>query len=116
MFVLYLAITKEKGTTFKSVILAGVHDIKSRSAPVANDVVRCSKNLKIKFRDHREVKYNSPWNIAVNFDIDMSFNKNEKHCTIITTNSNFSKWSEIFGSPAIANAILDRLLHHSPII
>lgn len=59
---LYLARTKEKSTTFKSVILAGVHDI---------------KNLKIKFRDHGEVKYNSPWNIAVNFDIDMSFNKRE---------------------------------------
>ena len=40
----------------------------------------------------------------------------EKHCTIITTNSNFSKWSEIFGSPTIANAILDRLLHHSHIV
>ena len=40
----------------------------------------------------------------------------EKHCTIITTNTNFSKWSEIFGSPTIANAILDRLLHHSHII
>lgn len=40
----------------------------------------------------------------------------EKHCIIITTNSNFSKWSEIFESPAIANAILDRLLYHSRII
>ena len=25
----------------------------------------------------------------------------------------FSKWTEIFGEPVIANAILDRLLHHS---
>ena len=40
----------------------------------------------------------------------------EKHCTIITTNSTFSKWPEIFGTPTIANAILDRLLHHSHII
>ena len=37
----------------------------------------------------------------------------EKHCTIITTNTPFSKWGEIFGSPNLANAILDRLLHHS---
>lgn len=59
---LYLSRTKNKSTTFKSVILAGVHDI---------------KNLKIKFRDYGEIKYNSPWNIAVNFDIDMSFNKKE---------------------------------------
>lgn len=40
----------------------------------------------------------------------------ERHCRIITTNSNFSKWSDMFGSAAIANAILDRLLHHSHII
>lgn len=37
----------------------------------------------------------------------------EKNSTIITTNKPFSKWVEIFGEPVIANAILDRLLHHS---
>ena len=37
----------------------------------------------------------------------------EKSTTIITTNKTFSKWTEIFGDPVIANAILDRLLHHS---
>ena len=40
----------------------------------------------------------------------------EKHCTIVTTNTPFSKWGEIFGSPTLANAILDRLLHHSQVI
>lgn len=40
----------------------------------------------------------------------------EKHCTIITTNTPFSKWGEIFGSPTLANAVLDRLLHHSVVI
>lgn len=40
----------------------------------------------------------------------------EKHCTIITTNTPFSRWGEIFGSPTLANAILDRLLHHSQIV
>ena len=40
----------------------------------------------------------------------------EKHCTIITTNTPFSKWGEIFRSPTLANAVLDRLLHHSQII
>lgn len=39
----------------------------------------------------------------------------EKHCTIITTNTPFSKWGEIFGSPTLANAVLDRLLHHSQV-
>lgn len=37
----------------------------------------------------------------------------EKNSTIITTNKPFAKWGEIFGEPIIANAILDRLLHHS---
>lgn len=37
----------------------------------------------------------------------------EKSTTIITTNKTFAKWPEIFGDPVIANAILDRLLHHS---
>lgn len=37
----------------------------------------------------------------------------EKNSTIITTNKTFAKWTEIFKDPVIANAILDRLLHHS---
>ena len=37
----------------------------------------------------------------------------EKHTTIITTNISFGKWGELFGDSMIANAILDRLIHHS---
>lgn len=40
----------------------------------------------------------------------------EKNSTIITTNMPFSKWGEFFGSSTLANAVLDRLLHHSSII
>lgn len=40
----------------------------------------------------------------------------EQKSTIITTNKNLSKWGEIFGDAVIANAILDRLLHHSHIV
>lgn len=40
----------------------------------------------------------------------------ERNCTIITTNTPFSRWGEIFGSPTLANAVLDRLLHHSQIV
>jgi hypothetical protein len=43
--------------TFKSVILAGVYDI---------------RNLKLKIRDESEHKHNSPWNIAVEFNVNMS--------------------------------------------
>ena len=43
--------------TFQSIILAGVYDI---------------KNLKLKMRPEDQHQYNSPWNIAVPFDVDMS--------------------------------------------
>ena len=56
----YLDREKGRGVTFKSVILAGVYDI---------------KNLKLKLRPDEERKYNSPWNIAVPFNVDMSLSK-----------------------------------------
>ena len=40
----------------------------------------------------------------------------EKNSTIITTNMNFNKWGEVFSDNILANAILDRLLHHSSVI
>lgn len=40
----------------------------------------------------------------------------ERNSIIITTNKPFSKWGELFGDITIANAILDRLIHHSHII
>lgn len=58
----YLLRNVGKDYTFHSVILAGVHDIKS---------------LKIQIRPEEEQKFNSPWNIASDFDIDMSFSKEE---------------------------------------
>ncbi|MDE7417587.1 MAG: ATP-binding protein [Lachnospiraceae bacterium] len=49
---------REDMPTFYSVILAGVYDI---------------KNLKLKLRSESEHQYNSPWNIAADFKVDMSF-------------------------------------------
>jgi len=40
----------------------------------------------------------------------------EKSSTIITTNQLFSNWGEVFSDNTLANAILDRLLHHSQIV
>ncbi len=40
----------------------------------------------------------------------------EKKSTILTTNINFSNWDEIFGDATIANAILDRILHHAHVV
>ncbi|WP_341349719.1 AAA family ATPase [Clostridium butyricum] len=58
----YLLRQQGKDRTFSSIILAGVYDV---------------KNLKLKLRDETETKYNSPWNIAVDFDVDMSFSSIE---------------------------------------
>ena len=49
-------------STFHSVILAGVYDV---------------KNLKLKLRPDTERKYNSPWNIATDFNVDMTFHPEE---------------------------------------
>lgn len=40
----------------------------------------------------------------------------EKKSTIITSNINLSEWTSIFTDSMIANAILDRLIHHSSIV
>ncbi len=40
----------------------------------------------------------------------------EKRSTIITTNQTFNKWGEVFSDNVLANAILDRLLHHSHVV
>ena len=58
----YLDYKDDGDATFKSVILAGVYDI---------------KNMKLKLRPDEEKKYNSPWNVAVDFEVDMSFSPKE---------------------------------------
>lgn len=40
----------------------------------------------------------------------------EKRSTIITTNINFNSWDDVFFDPVIANAILDRVLHHAHVV
>lgn len=58
----YLERNDGLGNTFHSVVLAGVYDI---------------KNLKLKLRPDAEKKYNSPWNIAADFNVDMTFHPEE---------------------------------------
>jgi len=40
----------------------------------------------------------------------------ERKPTILTTNQPFAKWGEVFGDSVIANAIIDRLVHHCEVI
>ena len=49
---------RDRTAAFQSVILAGVYDI---------------RNIRKKIRQEEEHKQNSPWNIAADFDVDMSF-------------------------------------------
>ncbi len=58
----YLQREAGKDQTFHSIILAGVHDV---------------KNIKKKLRPDSEAGYNSPWNIATEFKVDMSFSAKE---------------------------------------
>jgi hypothetical protein len=63
LFVSFLSVLRDKyllrqeRPTFHSVVLAGVHDVKT---------------LKTKIRPDADRKFNSPWNIATDFDIDMN--------------------------------------------
>ena len=63
-----------------------------------------------------EIGYMPIYADSANLFFQLIAKRYEKHCTIITTNTPFSKWGEIFGSPTLANAVLDRLLHHSSVI
>ncbi|MFD2654671.1 IS21-like element helper ATPase IstB [Gracilibacillus thailandensis] len=45
--------------------------------------------------------------------IDMRY---EKKSTILTTNVNFKQWDEVFQDSKLANAILDRVLHHATVV
>jgi len=58
----YLDRAKGTDTTFHSIVLAGVHDVKT---------------LKVKIKRDTDEKYNSPWNIAADFTVDMSFDPAE---------------------------------------
>ena len=63
LFISFLALLRnqyldrKRQPTFHSVVLAGVHDVKS---------------LKLKIRGDEEQKYNSPWNIATVYKVDMN--------------------------------------------
>jgi hypothetical protein len=68
LFISFLAMLRNKYMerddikTFHSIVLAGVHDVKS---------------LKVKIRGNEEQKYNSPWNIAAEFKVDMNLQVSE---------------------------------------
>ncbi len=58
----YLDRFAPQNATFHSIVLAGIHDIKT---------------LKSKIRSGATSEYNSPWNIATDFEVEMSFRPKE---------------------------------------
>ena len=66
----FIARKSESDYTFHSVILAGVYDIKNIKLKMINEGAYTPAEGENKL-------YNSPWNIAVSFKVDMSFDPSE---------------------------------------
>ena len=66
----YLSRRNGKDYTFHSVILAGVYNIKNIKLKLINEGLYTPGETENK-------TYNSPWNIAIDFEVDMSFNPTE---------------------------------------
>jgi hypothetical protein len=65
-------LSRKNGTdhTFHSVVLAGVHDVKNIKLKMINEGTYTPSSEENKL-------YNSPWNIAASFEVDMSFSPAE---------------------------------------
>lgn len=87
----YLGAATGKDTTFHAVILAGVHDVKT---------------LKAKIRPDEEAKYNSPWNIASDFKVEMSLLPHE----VVPMLEDYARERNVtLDAPALA----ERLYHYT---
>ncbi|MFI3213782.1 MAG: hypothetical protein R3Y24_10605, partial [Eubacteriales bacterium] len=83
----YLQRQKNDTLTFHSVILAGVYDI---------------KNITLKNHHNKPIKTNSPWNIAADFNITMSFSVNDIYYMLQDYENDYSTGMDI---TSIAQAI-----------
>ena len=95
-----------------------------------NDLVLQLKKAHIENRLEQRLKFFSKYKLLIidevgflpldtessNLLFQLIARRYEKNSTIVTTNKSLSRWGEVFGDPVIANAILDRLLHHSTVI
>lgn len=63
-----------------------------------------------------ELGYQKMDTASANLFFNLIAKRYEKSSTIITTNSPFSKWADIFQEPVLTNALLDRLLHHCSVL
>ncbi len=87
----YLQRERPSSRTFHSIVLAGVHDIKS---------------LKFKLRNPDDAQVNSPWNIAADFTVVMEFYPDEIAFML-------RQYSEAEGVQMDFEAIAERLYYHT---
>ncbi|MDO4312474.1 MAG: ATP-binding protein [Eubacteriales bacterium] len=80
---------REDKPTFQSVILAGVYDV---------------KNLKHKIRPEDGHRYNSPWNIAADFNVDMSFSVSDIESMLLEYEQDVKTGMDI---QSVASAVYD---------
>jgi len=91
----YLRQAQEADHSFHSVILAGVYDIKNIKLKMINEGIYTPMATESKM-------YNSPWNIAVSFKVDMSFNPDEIASMLMEYEAEHATGMDI---PAVANEI-----------
>jgi uncharacterized protein YfkK (UPF0435 family) len=91
----YLLSQDGQDYTFQSVILAGVVDIKNMKLKMMNDGVYTASKTEGRL-------YNSPWNIAVDFNVDMSFSPEEISTMLADYEEDHHTGMDI---PGIANEI-----------
>lgn len=120
------------GKTHLSVSI-GIEAAKNRKSTYfinCNDLLQNLKKAKAENRLEQRLKFYSRYKLLIIDEvgflpIDVEDSKlffqlitkrYEKNSTIITSNIELSRWGDMFGDPVLANAILDRLLHHSEII
>lgn len=111
----------------------GIEAARNRKATyfiTCNDLILQLKRARIENRLDRKIKLFCRYKLLIidevgflpldtessNLFFQLIAKRYEKSSTIITTNKPLSKWVETFGDPVLANAILDRLLHHSHVI
>lgn len=110
----------------------GIESSKNRYSTyfiTANDLITQLKKAQLENTLSRRLKHFTSYSVLIidevgflpiskedsNLFFQLISKRYEKHPTIITTNKSFNKWGEVFGDSVIANAIVDRLLHHSKI-
>ena len=92
-----------------------------------NDLVMQLKRAHVENRLEQRIKFINRYKLLIidevgflplddessNLIFQLLSKRYEKLSTIITTNKPLSQWGEVFGESVLANAILDRLVHHS---